>query len=268
MTLAWTLLREPVARFVLAGSLAFGISAAFGRDAHTIRIPRPVKEDIARALEGRLGRPPGATEIQGEVDRWKQEQALYREAVKMGLRDNDPVVVSHVAAKLLNIARERDVLPEATEQDLRQYLDRNRGRFTVPATYDLEHVFISATHADANQQAQQILSDLRAGASPDGMGDWFPRGIRYSRQTSSDVAQLFGDQAAREIAGDALGEWNLVRGPRGFHAIRVTAIVPGEPDFEKLRPALVMALEADRRDDAARAYAREITRGYRFDDSP
>jgi hypothetical protein len=267
VSLAHTLVREPLVYFVLAGTLVFGVSAALGRDANTIRIPPQVKGEIARALQGRLGRAPGATDLEGELERWKEEQALYREAVKMGLRDDDPFVVSHIAAKLRNIARERDVFPEATDQDLREFLERNRSRFSVPATYDFEQVFLSQTHDDAPQRAQQIVAELRAGMPPEGLGDWFPRGTRFSSQTANDVAQLLGEQAATEIAGYAVHDWHLVQGPRGFHAIRVTAVDRGEPDFDKLRPALVIAYDAQRRDDAARSFARQVTGRYRFVDS-
>jgi hypothetical protein len=261
------LLREPLVYFVLAGTLVFGVSAALGRDADTIRIPRQVKDEIARALQGRLGRAPGATELEGELERWREEQALYREAVKMGLRDDDPFVVSHIAAKLRNIARERDVFPEATDTDLRDFFERNRSRFSVPASYDFEQVFLSQTHDDALQRAQQIVSELRAGMPPEGLGDWFPRGARFRSQTANDVAQLLGEQAAKEIAGYAVHDWNLVQGPHGFHAIRVTAVDRGELDFDKVRPALVMAYDAERRDDAARSFARRVTGRYRFVDS-
>lgn len=267
MSFARTLAREPLVYFVLAGTLAFGVSAAIGRDADTIRIPRQVKAEIARALEGRLGHAPGPTELEGELERWKEEQALYREAVKMGLRDDDPFVVSHVAAKLRNIARERDVFPPPSEKDLRDFLERNRSRFSIPATYDFEQVFLSQTHDDAPQRAEQILSDLRAGMPPDGLGDWFPRGSRFRNQTANDIGQLLGEQAAREIAGYGLHDWNLVQGPQGFHAIRVTAVDRGEADFDKIRPALVLAYDAQRRDEAARSFARGVTGRYRFVDS-
>lgn len=263
-----TMLREPIVHFVVAGALVFGVSAALGRKADTIRITQQVKDDVARSLQGRLGRTPDAKETEDALERWREEQALYREAVKMGLRDDDPVVVSHVAAKLLDIARERDVLPEPTDADLREFLARNGSRFATPATYDIEQVFVSQTHADARSQAQQMLSDLRAGASPDGLGDWFPRGTRYKGLTASDVAQLLGDEAGGEIAGYAAREWHLVHGPRGFHAIRVTSVDHGEPDFDQLRPALRIAYDADRRDAAARAYTRKLAGRYRFVDSP
>lgn len=261
------LLREPLVYFVLAGVLIFGVDGALRRDVERIRITPSVRDEIARSLQVRLGRPPEASEQQAELERWKQEQALYREGLKMGLLDGDPVVRAHIASKLLRIARERDVLPAATDAELRDYLERHRSAYTLAPTFDFEQVFISQAQSDARARAEQVLSRLRGGASPEGLGDWFPRGNRFSRESLSDVSVLLGEQAAKELPGSAMGEWNLVPGPQGFHAVRVTGVDRGEPDFERLRPALVLALEGERRESAAQAFAREIEGRYRFVDS-
>jgi hypothetical protein len=261
------LLREPLVYFVLVGALIFGVDGALRRDIRRIRITPSVRDEIARSLQVRLGRPPEMNEQQAELERWKQEQALYREGLKMGLLDGDPVVVAHIASKLLRIARERDVLPEATDAELRDYFERHRNAYTVAPTFDFEQVFISQTQSNARARAEQVLSKLLGGASPEGLGDWFPRGNRFSRESLSDVSMLLGEQAAKELPGYVIDEWNLVLGTRGIHAVRVTRVDRREPDFERLRPALVLALEAERREGAAQAFAREIEGRYRFVDS-
>jgi hypothetical protein len=261
------LLREPLVYFVLVGALVFGVDAALRRDVDTIRVTPSVREEIARSLLVRLGRPPDANEQKDELERWKSEQALYREGVKMGLLDEDPSVRAHIASKLLQIARERDVLPEATEAELRDFFERRRSVYTLPATFDFDQVFISRTASDAREKAEQLLTKLRAGASPQGLGDWFPRGTHFTGESLADVSTLFGDQAAKEMPGYAVGGWNLVAGPQGFHAVRVTGADRGEPSFEALRPALVLGLEAEKRDRAAQTYARAIEARYRFVDS-
>jgi hypothetical protein len=265
--LARPLLREPLVQFVLVGALIFGVDRAVRRDGETIRITPSIREQIARSLEVGLGRPPLGSELQAGLEGWKREQALYREGMRMGLLDGDPVVRAHIASKLLRIARERDVLPAATDTELRDYLERRRSDYAVPARFDFEQVFIAQTEGDARARAEQVLSRLRAGAPPQGLGDWFPRGNRFSHESLSEISVLLGEPAARELPKHAVGEWNVVPGLQGFHAVRITAVDRGEPDFERLRPALVLALEAERRDQAADAFAREIEGRYRFVDS-
>jgi hypothetical protein len=261
------LLREPLVYFILVGALIFGVDGALRRDVETIRITPSVREEITRTLRVRLARSPEPNELQAELENWKQEQALYREGAKMGLLNGDPVVRAHIATKLLQIAAERNVLPPPTDAELRNYLDLHRSKYTSDPTFDFEQVFISHTRTDARAHAEEVLSALRGGASPEGLGDWFPRGTQFHRESVSDIFLLLGDQAAKELPGYAAGEWNLVPGPRGFHAVRVTGVDRGEPDFEKLRPALALAVDAERRDTAAQAFAREVESRYRFVES-
>jgi len=263
-----SVLREPLVYFILLGALVFGVDAVMRRDAATIRITPSVRREIARTLEVRLGHAPQTNELDDELGRWKQEQALSREGMKMGLAADDPVVRSHVASKLLQIARDRDVFPEATDAELRDFFERHRSRFTVPATFDFDVVFVSESRSDARAQAERVLSELRGGASPEGCGDWFPRGTRYQGETLAEIAALFGPAAAAELPRYAAGEWNLVAGPRGFYAVRVTHADRGEPDFDTLRSAIAVALDAEKRDRAAADYAREVESRYRFVDSP
>ncbi|HSY20692.1 MAG TPA: peptidylprolyl isomerase [Polyangiaceae bacterium] len=268
--------REPLVYFVLAGALIFAVDHALHKDEAIIRITPSVRDELARSLAGKLGRAPDAAEIAAEVEGWKQEEALYREGVKMGLADDDPVVRSRVATKFMEIAQERDVFPPPTDAELRDFLDRNKARFASSASFDFEQVFIARTQAaedasaprDASERADEVLAKLRAGAPPEGLGDWFPRGTRFTAESPSDIAQLLGDEAAREIPRYSVGQWNLVRGPRGFHAIRVTRAVSGEPDFDRLRASIAIALDAERRSRAAAAYAKSIESHFRFVESP
>jgi hypothetical protein len=247
--------------------LIFAVDHAVRRDVDTVRITPSVRDEIARSLTGALGRPPQPSELQAGLDRWKEEQALYREGIKMGLLDNDPGVRAHIASKLLQIARQREVFPEATDPELRDFLEQHRANYTLAPTFDFEQVFISQTQSNAREQAEQLLSRLRAGASPEGLGDWFPRGNRFNQESLSDIAMLMGEDAAKQLPGFAVGEWNLVPGRQGFHAVRVTRVDRGEPDFDRLRPSLILALDAERRESAARAFAREVEGRYRFIDS-
>lgn len=264
----WSVLvREPLAYFVVVGALVFGADAALRRDARVIRIAPSVRSELSRTVQARVGHPPDRAELDKALEAWKEQQALYREAVRLGLRDDDPIVVAYAAGKLLDIARERSVLLEPTEPELREFFDRNRSRFAVPATYAFDQVFVSSTHPDAEQQVELLVAELRSGTSPDGLGDWFPRGVHFRGETANDLTQLFGDEAARAIVGYAVGDWNIVRGRQGFHAVRITAVDRGEPDYDHLRSTLVQAYDAERRDKAALAYAQEVVRQYRFVDA-
>ena len=258
------LFREPLLYFVLVGSAVFAVDRAARTDERIIRITPSVRSELSRSLQTRLGRPAQADELKSEIDRWKQQEALYREGLKMRLLEKDTVVRSHLAFKLMEIARARNVLPPPTEAELRTYLEQHRDTYTLLPTYDFEQVFVDETRSDAREHTDHILSQLRAGASPEGLGDHFARGHQFTGQSLARISPVFGEQAAKELPGYAVGEWNLVKGLRGFHVLRVMHVESGEPELGKLREVLVMALNAERQESAAQAFAREIEGRYRF----
>jgi hypothetical protein len=257
-------LREPLLYFLLIGTLIFGVDFALRRDVAMIHITRAVRDEIARSTQIRLGRPAGPAELDAELEHWKQREALYREGLKMGLLEGDPSVRAHIAGQLLNVARERYVLQPPTDAELRDFLERHRRDYSLPASFDFDQVFVSRAQGDARVRAEDVLSKLRAGASPDGLGDWFPRGNRFTGEPLPNILGLLGEPAATAMPSYVLGEWNLVEGPRGFHVVRVTRVDRGEPDFDKLHQALLMGFEAEQRERAADAYAREVEARYRF----
>ncbi len=268
--------REPLLYFVLAGALIFLVDRARHKDEAVIRVTPAVRDELGQTLATRLGHAPDPAEIAAEIERWKEEEALYREGVKMGLADDDPVVRSRVAAKLMEVARERDVFAPPTDAELRDFFEQHKARFTAAASFDFDQVFIARARAasdasapkDARERAEEVLAQLRAGAAPEGLGDWFPRGTHFTRESLAQIAQILGDDAARQIAGYDVGPWYLVQGPRGFHAVRVTRADRGEPDFDTLRGSIAMAFDAERRSRAAEAYAKTVASHFRFVDSP
>ena len=268
--------REPLVYFVLAGALIFSVDRALRKDEAIIRITPTVREEVARSLASRLGRAANPAELGAELEQWKREQALYREGLKLGLADDDPVVRARVASKLMEIAQERDVFAPPTDAELHEFFERNKSRFASPARFDFEQVFIERTPGandasppkDARERAHTVLAELRAGNSPEGLGDWFPRGRQFSNESVEEIAQLLGEAAARAIPGYPIGQWNLVASPRGFHAVRVVRADRGEPEFDPLRQAIAIALDAERRSRAADAYAKTVESHFRFVESP
>ncbi len=256
--------REPMLQFLVIGALVFAADHALRTDDRVIRITPAVRSEVARSVESRLGHSPDAAELQTELDHWKQEEVLYREAMKMRLLEKDNIVRTHLAGKLLDIARARTVTPSPTEAELRDYLQKHNDRYATPATHDFEQVFVERTHDDARARAAQLLARLRSGTSPEGLGDPFPRGRQFSGQPLSRIALLFGEPAAKQIASLPVGEWNLVEGQRGFHLVRVSRVDSGAPDFQQLREALAISLKSERQEQAAQVFVRDLERRYRF----
>lgn len=124
--------REPLILFVVIAALLFGVHALRSRDDATaparVVVTAETVAELAVAWEELRGRPPGPEELRGEIERWVRDEILVREAVALGLGEDDTVVRERLARKL-----ERHAVgvepPTPTEEEVRAFYEANRERW-------------------------------------------------------------------------------------------------------------------------------------------
>ncbi len=97
----------------------------------------------------------------------QDEDTLYREALRLGL--DDDLVIKRVLRQKMRLLLQEDPQPaELAEQDLRDYLARQRDRFMQPETLSFSHVFLSArVRGDRlDETAKSVLNQLRSRSTP------------------------------------------------------------------------------------------------------
>ena len=87
--------REPLLHFLLLGALLFVLHRAWQGlqpSDRLIVITPALHADLERELAVELGRAPDAAELAAALETWKSEEVLFREGVRLGLDDDDPLV--------------------------------------------------------------------------------------------------------------------------------------------------------------------------------
>ncbi|MGH6630571.1 MAG: hypothetical protein ACREB3_12635, partial [Burkholderiales bacterium] len=89
-------LHEPITAFLLLGVAIFGVdrivngAVGAGDDAAAhIVVTASQQAALRDAIRAEQGREPRADEVQARLDRWIDEQVLYREALALGLDRRD-----------------------------------------------------------------------------------------------------------------------------------------------------------------------------------
>ena len=100
------LLREPLLYFLLAGAALFYLADALGGDTQR----RIVVSDAERARlsaqwQAQMGRPPTEAELAALIEQWIREEIYYREAVAMGLDEDDVILADVLFDMLMQTAR-------------------------------------------------------------------------------------------------------------------------------------------------------------------
>src|SRR5688572_14974814 len=137
MTLS-QLVREPLLHFVVFGALLFGLHAAFAAkpnaktETNRIVVDGVHEREIAARFAEAQGRPPSNEELDREIEKWVEEEVLYREGVARGLERDDPGVRQRVASKMAYVLDAKLELPEPTPAELERWFAAHRDRFRVP----------------------------------------------------------------------------------------------------------------------------------------
>jgi hypothetical protein len=262
------LLREPLVHFLLGGAALFllydrvaGLEA--GRPDRIV-----VSEDrlamLVRSFERTWLRPPSDSELLGLIDDYVTEEVLYREALALGL-DRDDLVVRRRMRQKLEFLNDDLSNREASEEELRDFLEANHERFLVPQRVSFSQVFIHPEgNGAAGLRAADLLARLRDGADPEALGDptLLPRGLE--RASPPEVSGSFGDDFVEALASAPVGDWSgPVASSFGLHLVHVTGREPARaPPLEEVRVAVEREWASEERKRARERFYAELRARY------
>ncbi|MDY7097106.1 MAG: peptidylprolyl isomerase [Pseudomonadota bacterium] len=229
----WT--REPLVHFLAAGAVLFAGLTLFGGDAvdpadRTISVGPAQQARIASQFEKTMGRPPTDAELDAGIESYVRDEVLYREALRLGLDQDDAVVRRRLVAKMDLAATAAVEAAEPDDATLQAFLDANADRYSaaILATFDQRYF----TDEGAARAA------LASGNDPAGEAISLPASMEEASR--SEIEVRFGRNFA--IALERLEPDNQWQGPVpsgfGWHVVRLRSLNSAPADFEALRERL------------------------------
>ncbi len=227
-----SLLREPLLHFVVLGVLLFvGQRVLRPAPEGETRAPIVVTEHLREALAAdqyrRLGERVEGEALDALVDRYVRDEALYREALRLGLDRGDTIVRRRLVQKMEFVLQGAAEVPEPSDDELRAFIEAHADEFRAPARVAFEHVFLSrdahgdALSADAAAVMAALAADPESGAT---LGNPFIAGRTFALSTEAQIAARMGVDFAADVTAAPEGEWaGPFENSYGLSAVRVTA---------------------------------------------
>src|SRR5690606_6077586 len=173
------LLKDPLLHFLALGALLFAVSLVRderGDDPDRIVIDAATVERVAEAARRLHGREPTRDELRELLEPHIRDEVLYREALALGLDENDDEGRRRLIEKMHYLTQDLADPDPPSEEELRGYFEAGPERFELPAAVTFEQVFFSpqlrGEAPDASVEAG--LRALREGADPAEIGDRTP----------------------------------------------------------------------------------------------
>ena len=258
-------LSEPFIHFLLLGVALFAAHAVWqswqDEAATTIFVDPEEMERRAILFAGENQRNPTEEELQALLYDYVQEEALVREAEKLGLAEGDTIVRRRLAQKARAMLEDVDAVEAPDQEILCAYLDENPERFAEPPRRTFAHIFVSPGEMD-DAQLREKAAGLKARANDanwQSLGDPFLLNRSYSRASYPDVAKSFGPSFAEGMFAldpEKRGFQGPIPSSFGLHLVRIDA------EEALVKPAcgdiLPRLEESWRRDQRERANAQSI----------
>lgn len=254
------ILREPLCQFLIIGTGIYALYAAFAEPSQeeldrTIVITEDQVDSFATSFARRWKRPPTNDELLGLVREYVRETLLYREALSMGLDQDDHIIRRRLAQKLEFLTSDLVALNPPDEATLEQFLQENIQQFRGPDLLTFSHVFFDPDkRGDATLgDAEALLMELVELGEP--TQDVLKRGDRFMMQSyfpaasQLDIQRQLGSGFAEAVMELEPGQWHgPVLSGYGTHLVYVSSH-KSAPE-----PAL-----ADVREQVAEEYLRRQT---------
>ncbi len=263
-----TLLREPLVHFLVAGTLLFVLYGYWGDDVEfdkaQITVSSAQIEQIRGAWKKQWRRPPTEQELQNLIEKFIEEEVLYREALAMGLEKDDIIVRRRLAQKMRFLIQDIADQSQPNEDQLKAFYEATREPYRMPARVSFTHVYFSPDRRDAAvvKDARDALEKLKTSGverAPD-RGDPFMLHHDYADISRPEAARLFGGTFADNIFGLKPGQWQgPIRSGYGVHLVRVSDYVPSRvPEFAEVKERVQQAYTNAQRRKANKAAIKEL----------
>ena len=260
--------REPLVHFLLIGValfVAFGLTQEQDGNAQNhIVVDASQVEQLVAQFKRTWMRAPTEDELALLIESHVRDEVYYREAVAMGLDQNDPQVRRRMRLKL-EFLLEDLTAEEADDEVLTEFLQQHPDKFQVAPRVSFLQLYLNPDkHQDLASDAQAMLARLEQGVAPDSVGDATMVPFEYTLVTQTEIARSFGEALARQVLTLEPGDWT---GPLysglGGHLVKVTERIEGYlPELTEIRAQVERDYQAQRRQELKDMAYQKLRAGY------
>jgi hypothetical protein len=207
--------------------------------------------------------------MDGLIRDYVREEVLAREAVALGLDQDDTVIRRRLRQKMEFIANDLTVPAEPTEKELEEYLAKHSDRFLIEPRFSFRQVFLNPKkHGDALQHdTAHLVAELNSqDATVDFrmLGDSTMLTPEMANASSGEVTHQFGDEFTRQLEHLPLGRWHgPVTSGYGVHVVMVEDRIPGTvPELATIREEVARAWTDERRRQDQEQFYQELVKRY------
>ena len=268
-------IKDPLFHFLLLGVGLYFISIIWDESTqpkNRIQITQLEQTHLADLFEITWQRPPSAGELTNLISEHIKEEVYYREALALGLDNNDTIVRRRMRQKLEFMQEDLSAAKQASEQDLKKYYVANKDKYFTNHLISFSQALVSTGQGKQSQAVTQAVEKLQNGVRPAQLSLSSLLPVSLNLETKKSIANTFGDGFLQQILQLETHTWHgPISSAFGTHVVYVNQNQAAKPlNFEAARTKINIDLIQMRREQSAEQYYQTLKDKYHItiEDTP
>ena len=150
---------------------------------------------LISAWKSQVGRDPTDDELARIINNLIDEEILYREALLLGLDQEDTIIKRRLAQKI-SFLKEESIPEIPTTEELKKYYENNKEKYYIEPSFTFTHYYFSENNnsLERSQQAIKALQDNYKVKS-----DPFYLGKTFANEPLRNINTNFGKTFSKEL---------------------------------------------------------------------
>lgn len=192
--------------FFLIGLILYLIDIGLNNDDDkTIYISDQEIKSLISAWKSQVGRVPNEDEISRIINNLVEEEILYREALLLGLNEDDRIIKRRLAQKI-SFLKQESLPNKPKRKELNAFFEKNNSKYYVEPVYSFTHLFFSSDNnsqsraSDAFNKIPNNISDIQS--------DPFFLGKNFADINLKEIENEFGNNFNTYFNESNLNKWS------------------------------------------------------------
>ena len=215
---------------------------------------------LISAWKSQVGRDPTDDELARIINNLIDEEILYREALLLGLDQEDTIIKRRLAQKI-SFLKEESIPETPTTEELNEYYENNKEKYYIEPSFTFTHYYFSKNN-NSLERSQQALKALQEDNKIN--SDPFYLGKTFANEPLRNIKMNFGKNFSKELMESDPNEWN---GPfestYGHHIVFINSINSGYiPELKEVLRQVEVDFLQMKRDQAVKGFLDNIRSEY------
>ena len=261
------MLKDPLFIVLGIGILLFFIDDRVNNDSFDNRhifLGKTEVENIANQWAHSIGRRPSSQELERLIDAHLDEEVMVREALSMGLDQNDIVIRRRLAQRARLLLEDRVAIEPVVPEEILQYFKTHKKSYRSAEQISFSHIFFSPEErSDSRADAEAALTQVND-TNWKQFGDTFLLQNSYKDVSAGRIRRDFGSRFSTNLSKAESNRWDgPIQSVYGHHLVLLSSRAPPKDAiFEKVKFEVQKDLELERQNSANDAYFDQVRKQY------